>query len=172
MHFLILFCHVSIHCWKNSAWMPSAPSLRPFWCISHFHNGSPWSLWGWRKEKIHTEGQSNRVFPECRYSSWPGTAGWSAYQVPLIFWHAQIFGDNLSNTFPFSYSAITTYHLPYLFDFDLSPASWKPPVFEVIFHLLTTLPEPLVPIKNTCVRHGVIPIHLLKHFSCLWRNFS
>ena len=112
---------------------------------------------GKKKKKSYGRSQVNReVFPGCRYPFRPETVRCSAHPVPLLLRHAQIFGDNLSNTFSFSCLAITSHHLLYLFDFDLSPASWKPPVFEVIFYLLTTLPEPLVPIKNTCVRHGVI----------------
>ena len=92
-----------------------------------------------------------------------------------------ILGDNLPNAILFhvlvvcDYSncqpTITTYHMPYPFDVDLSSACWKPSAPWVIFHLLATLFEPLVPLKNACVRH-VFFIHFLKHFNCLWRNFT
>ena len=44
-----------------------------------------WSLWGWRKEKSHTE--QNQVNTAC-----------SAHPVLLLFRHTQIFDDNLPST--------------------------------------------------------------------------
>ena len=38
----------------------------------------------------------------------------------------------------------------------------------VIIPLLTTLFEPLMPLKHTWARYGVISRHLLKHFKYLW----
>ena len=39
-----------------------------------------------------------------------------------------------------------------------------PPAPEVTFHLLATLFEPLVGLKNTCGGHGFISIYLPKPF--------
>ena len=54
---------------------------------------------------------------------------------------------------------------------QLDVACWRPPAPWVIFHLLKTFFEPLVPLKNTCRWHGIIWIHLMLHFKCLWGCF-
>ena len=42
---------------------------------------------------------------------------------------------------------------------------------EIIFSLLTSLFELFAPLRNVCITYGVISIHLLKHFKCLWSSF-
>ena len=69
MHFSILLCHASMHCWKDSSWRPP-----------HLQNRSPWwSPWVWGGKESHTEqDQVNReVVAVQRCSSQPGTAGCS-----------------------------------------------------------------------------------------------
>ena len=108
-----------------------------------------------------------------RCSIGPETAGWSVYW-DFFFKHAEIFMDNLLNTVLFHVQLTCDYlkvNLPYPLDLDLSPFCLRPYVIGVIFHLLTPLFESLVSLKNTCVWHGVISIHLMKHFKCLWRSF-
>ena len=90
--------------------------------------------------------------------------------------HAQILVDNLQNTVFFhtqltcnhsnSQLTIAKYHLLYSLNVDLSFACWKLSSPGVIFPFSARLFEPLVPLKNTCASHGVIHIHLIKHFKC------
>ena len=54
---------------------------------------------------------------------------------------------------------------------NISTDCWRLPTPGVAFHFLAFLFGPLVPLKNMCVGHGVISMHLLKHFKCLWRSF-
>ena len=132
-----------------------------------------------KRRKTHTV--NREAFPVKRCSSRPVTAGHSAHPVPLPFRHVQIFGDNLLKIVLFrvqltcnhsnSQLMITTHHLPYPLDPDFSPACWRFPAPEVIFHLFTALFESLAPHKNTCTQYGAISIHLLKHFKqfkCVW----
>ena len=58
-----------------------------------------------------------------------------------------------------------------LLDDDLKPANWRPLSPRVIFHLLKTFFETLVPLKTMCARHAVISIRFLKHSKSLWRSF-
>ena len=96
------------------------------------------------------------------------------------FLHLHIFGNKHPNTvflnvqLTFNHlnnqPIIATHHLPYSL-VDLSPTCWRPPAPWIIFHLFVPLIEPLVPLKNTCAQYGVISIHLLKDFKCLWGSF-
>ena len=91
--------------------------------------------------------------------------------------HFQIFGDNLPNTVLFhiqltrkhlnSQPTIAEHHLPNPLDVDLCPVCWRSSTLGVIFHLITRFLKPLLPLKNPCARHGVISIHMLKHFKCM-----
>ena len=56
-------------------------------------------------------------------------------------------------------------------DVIISPTCWRPLASGVIFLHLEPIFEHLVPLKNTCSSHGVISIHLLKHFKCWQRSF-
>ena len=97
------------------------------------------------------------------------------------FPHAQIFSVNLPNAVLFhvqltcdhsnTQPTIATHNLLYPLDSHLSPACWRPLTHGIIFHLLALLFEPLVLLKNMCLQHCVISIHLLKHLKCLWQNF-
>ena len=80
MHFSILLCHTSMHCWKDSSGMPLSSILTPSWWPPCLQNGSLWwSPWVCGKEKGHTEqDQVNREVVPARWcSSQPGTAGCS-----------------------------------------------------------------------------------------------
>ena len=63
-------------------------------------------------------------------------------------------------------------NLLYPLDVHLILVRSRPPTPRIIFHHLSPLFEPHVPLKNTCSWHFVISIHLLKHFKCLWQSFS
>ena len=59
---------------------------------------------GWRKRKSHTKQDQAKkeVVPVWWCSSQSATVSCSTLSVPILFRHAQIFGDNLLNTFLFS----------------------------------------------------------------------
>ena len=140
----------------------------------------PLSL-GKRKNYVYQDQVNRELVPARWFSFRSRTAVWSSHQVPLLYKHTQIFGDNLPNTVLFhvrltcdhsnSQPTITTHHVPHLLHVDLSPACWRPPAPGVIFHLFALCFELLVPLKNTWAWHGVISIYLLKYFKWLWRSF-
>ena len=157
----------------------STPPLRPSWQSPHLRNRSPWV---WRKEKWHTEQDmmNKEVVLVGRCSSQPGTARCLVHFVFLLFRHAQIFGNKISNTVlflspadlrSFEQTMITTQHLPHLLDVHFIPSLWRPPALGVIFHLLATILESVEPLKNTCTWRGVSSTHFLKHFKSLQRSF-
>ena len=90
----------------------------------------------------------------------------SMFKSSVIIFQTVLFHDQLTCDHLNSQLMITIHHLPYPLDVDLSPACWRPPT------LFMPLFKPLVPLKNTCVQYSVIFIHLLKHFKCLWWNFT
>ena len=97
MHSLILLGYASMHCWKDSSGMT---------CL---RNGSPsWTPWDWIKEKV-MRNKIRRIGRSFHYKGWssrPETSGCWAYPVPLLFKHAQIYDDHLSNSVLFSCSVI------------------------------------------------------------------
>ena len=124
-------------------------------------------------KKNHTkQDQVNReVIPE----QWniPLIQELPAHPFALFFRCAQILADNLPALSFFMSSwlmiiqiilMITTHHLPYLLNVYLSPACQKTLALGVIFHLLMLIFEYPVRLK-TYIWHGVISIHLLKHFN-------
>ena len=123
------------------SWWPPHLWNRSLWC-------DPLELCGW-KVSIRKDQGNRKVVPVRWCSSWPGTASCSAHPVPLLFKHAQNFGDNLLNTVLFhiqptydylnSQPTIATHHLSYLLDIDLTPVCWRPPAPRVIFQLFITL---------------------------------
>ena len=92
--------------------------------------------------------------------------------------HTQVLSDNLPNTLLFicpadhlnSQLTITTHHFPNPFNFDLSPACWRPPVLEIIFHLLVDLLwTSCATQKQVCVCDTVLsPYTLLKQVFSYW----
>ena len=138
-----------------------------------------WYSWGWGKEKNDTEQDHvNRVVVSIWYFSQPATQhNQSCYfsDMPkssvIIFQILFLFMFNRLAIIQQVSQMIATYQLPYSLDNDFSPAGWRPPASRVIFHLLAPLFEPVVLLKNMCVQHAVIIIHLLKHFKCLWGSF-
>ena len=100
---------------------------------------------------------------------------WADFPHVLIFCdhlpHTVLFRVQLSCDHSNSQLTITTHHLPYQLDINLGPASWRSLAPGVIFHLLMTLFEFLVPLKIICAQHAVISINLLKHFKYLRRSF-
>ena len=101
---------------------------------------------------------NREIIPILQCTSQPGAAWCLVHLVPLLFRHAQIFSNNHSKTvlFPIhlicnhlsNQSIIATHHLLYLLDIELCPAYWKPPTLGVLFHFLTSLFGPLVPLKH------------------------
>ena len=101
------------------------------------------------------------VFLRERLWHWIIHEGWYAIKQRNQIKPNQTFCDNLLNTVFFhvqptcdhsnSQPTIATNDLPYLLDIELSPAGWKPPTSEVIFHHLAPLFKPIVPLKTTCI---------------------
>ena len=131
------------------------------------------------KKKSHTENREVVPVEWCFFR--PGTAGCSAHPFLLLFRHAQIFGGNLPKIVFFNVQ-LTCNHLnsqPLSPDTTCLTHSTLTSVLlvedlllqESSFTLLVTSFAPLLPLKNTCVQHVVISIHLRKHFKCLWRSF-
>ena len=123
---------------------------------------------------------ARRILPGCLFALSLGTAEYSAHQIILQVTHTESFGDNLPLSF-FNVQltcnhfncqlTITSHYLPYPLDIDLCLVCWRLSTPGVIFHLLATLFEHFAPLKNTCVRHWIISIYLLKHSKCLWQRF-
>ena len=90
---------------------------------------------------------------------------WHHFRVD--FPHVQIFGDNLPNSVQptcndsFSQPMIATYYLPYLLNCNL--------IVEGL--LFPELPFISFCTQKTSAQHGIISIHLLKHFKYLWQSF-
>ena len=101
-----------------------------------------------------------------RHSFWSSFSSLCDNLLKTVLFHVQLTCDH-SN----SQLTITTHHLPYPLDVDHSPTCWRPPAPRVIFHFLVTLFEPLIWLKISSAQHGVISIHLLKHFKCFWWSF-
>ena len=78
MHFSILLCHASMHCWKDSSGMPLSSAVTALLMASTPSKRVPLMIpLSLGKRKSHTEqDQVNRkIVPVRRCSSQPGTAG-------------------------------------------------------------------------------------------------
>ena len=143
MSFSTLFYYASVYFYNDSSEIP----------LSSFKVDSidyPFKLGG--KEEKHTEQHlgKRRSVPIQSCFSRLGTTKFSVDPLTVHFRHAQVFSYNLPNIETFSCQAdlISIPNLPYPLDIYRSSACWKPPVPGVIFHLLTSLFEPLVPLKK------------------------
>ena len=163
MHFFILLCHTSMHCWKDFSGIPCSSVVTALFMAS---SPSKWvplmiPLCLWKRKKSHKQDQKNRGFVSVRWcSSRLRTAGCSPHPVPSIFRHSQIFSDYLPNTIHFFYVRLTcnhsnrqptiaSLHLPCPFDIDLSPTCWWPPTPAIIFHFPVPFFKPRLPLENT-----------------------
>ena len=156
MHFLILHCHAFMHCWKDSSGMPLSSVIMALLIASTPSKWVPLMIpLSWGKEKNLME--QNQLNKEVVLVWWCSSHSRPARcTVSLLFRHAQISGDNILNpvlshiqlTCYHCQSTIATHHLPYPLDVDLNPACWKPPDPKVIFYLIETQFEPLVPLKK------------------------
>ena len=80
----LLMCrlHASMHCWNDSSGMPLSSITTALLMASTPH-----------MEKYQVK-RGLISLQQCLPHSW--TAGYPIHPAPLLFWHAQIFGDNFS----------------------------------------------------------------------------
>ena len=158
IHFHILFCHASVHLLKDYYEIPLSSFV-----TAYLMNSMPLK---WVFLMIPLElGEDQRVTR--------GKFRWIGrlFQDSIV----SLVSDNL-NTVRFyvqqtfnhlnSQQMITTHHLSYPLNIDLNPAYWGSPAPVVVFHLVLTLFESFLTLKNTFVRFGVIFIDLPKCLKC------
>ena len=178
MHFSILLCHTSLRSWNDSSRILLSPIVTALLIVSTTSKHVPLKipLILGKEKSPREQNQLNREVCSRTAMFLSTRKCWMLSTPSLVTFQTC---QNLHC--PFSCSAdlrsfeqltdhrITTHRLPH--PFDLSTACWRLPVSGTIFHPFVTLFEPLVPLKNRCAWYGVISIHLLKSFKCLWHSF-
>ena len=105
---------------------------------------------------------------------WITNKGWYAIKTNQSTNSVQTFRKPKSFTVlfhvPLTYGHSSNWRSSYPLDVDISFVCWSPPVPGVIFHLIASLFEPPVPLKNPLAWHAVFSIYLLKHFKLNFHN--
>ena len=93
MHFLIIPCHASMYCWKDSSGMLFSLLVTVFLKASKTSKRAALMIpWVWQKEKSHTD------LDQMKKGSCSSTTICSRHPVSLLFRHVPVIGENLPNT--------------------------------------------------------------------------